>query len=49
LEKAFFFNAHNDLFEEVKFRAARRMWAQIMKELGHTQHDAPVSHKRAVL
>ncbi len=32
---SFFFNAHNDLFEEVaKFRAARRMWAHIMKELG---------------
>ena len=30
---AFFFNAHNDLLEEVaKFRAARRMWAKIMKE-----------------
>ena len=30
---AFFFNAHNDLLEEVaKFRAARRMWARIMKE-----------------
>jgi len=30
---SFFFNAHNDLFEEVaKFRAARRMWARIMKE-----------------
>lgn len=30
---SFFFNAHNDLFEEVaKFRAARRMWAKIMKE-----------------
>ncbi len=30
---AFFFNAHNNLFEEVaKFRAARRMWARIMKE-----------------
>ena len=30
---AFFFNAHNDLFEEVaKFRAARRIWARIMKE-----------------
>ena len=29
----FFFNAHNDLFEEVaKFRAARRMWAKIIKE-----------------
>lgn len=32
---SFFFNAHNNLFEEVaKFRAARRMWAGIMKELG---------------
>ena len=30
---SFFFNAHNHLFEEVaKFRAARRLWARIMKE-----------------
>ena len=30
---SFFFNAHNDFFVEVaKFRAARRLWAQIMKE-----------------
>ncbi|MBI5267072.1 MAG: methylmalonyl-CoA mutase [candidate division Zixibacteria bacterium] len=30
---SFFFAAHNDLFEEVaKFRAARRMWARIVKE-----------------
>ncbi|MCL5995067.1 MAG: methylmalonyl-CoA mutase family protein [Chloroflexi bacterium] len=30
---AFFFNAHNDLLEEVaKFRAARRLWARIMRE-----------------
>jgi len=30
---SFFFNAHSDFFEEVvKFRAARRMWAKIMKE-----------------
>lgn len=30
---SFFFNAHNDFFEEVaKFRAARRLWASIMKE-----------------
>jgi len=30
---AFFFNAHNNLFEEVaKFRAARRIWGKIMKE-----------------
>jgi len=38
---SFFFNAHNDLFEEVaKFRAARRMWAGIMKELGATDPQA---------
>jgi methylmalonyl-CoA mutase N-terminal domain/subunit len=30
---AFFFNSHNDLFEEVaKLRAARRLWARIMKD-----------------
>ncbi len=30
---SYFFNSHNDFFEEVaKFRAARRMWAKIMKE-----------------
>lgn len=30
---AFFFNCHNEFFEEIaKFRAARRMWAKIMKE-----------------
>lgn len=30
---AFFFNAHNNFFEEVaKFRAARRIWAKLMKE-----------------
>jgi len=29
---SFFFNAHNNIFEEVaKFRAARRMWAEIME------------------
>lgn len=38
---SFFFNAHNNLFEEVgKFRAARRMWATIMKELGATDPKA---------
>ncbi|WP_127132206.1 acyl-CoA mutase large subunit family protein [Pseudoflavitalea rhizosphaerae] len=38
---SFFFNAHNNLFEEVaKFRAARRMWAQMMKELGATDPKA---------
>ena len=30
---AFFFNGHNNVFQEVaKFRAARRMWAQIMRD-----------------
>jgi methylmalonyl-CoA mutase N-terminal domain/subunit len=30
---SFFFNAHNDLFEEIaKYRAARRIWAREMKE-----------------
>jgi methylmalonyl-CoA mutase, N-terminal domain len=38
---SFFFNAHNNLFEEVaKFRAARRMWACIMKGLGATDPQA---------
>ena len=38
---SFFFNAHNNLFEEVaKFRAARKMWARIMKELGATDEKA---------
>jgi len=38
---SFFFNAHNNLFEEVaKFRAARKMWAIIMKELGATDPGA---------
>ena len=38
---SFFFNAHNNLFEEVaKFRAARRMWAEIMKSLGASDERA---------
>ncbi|MBI3501163.1 MAG: methylmalonyl-CoA mutase [Bacteroidetes bacterium] len=38
---SFFFNAHNNLFEEAaKFRAARRMWAKITKELGATDERA---------
>ena len=38
---SFFFNAHNNLFEEVsKFRAARKMWAIIMKSLGATDPKA---------
>lgn len=38
---SFFFNAHNNFFEEVaKFRAARRMWAKMSKELGATNPKA---------
>lgn len=38
---SFFFNAHNNFFEEVaKFRASRRMWAKIMKGLGATDEKA---------
>ncbi len=37
---SFFFNAHNNLFEEVaKFRAARRLWAKIMKERFHAKDE----------
>jgi methylmalonyl-CoA mutase N-terminal domain/subunit len=36
---SFFFNAHNDLLEEVaKFRAARRLWAKIMKQRFRAQN-----------
>src|SRR5450759_4052714 len=36
---AFFFNAHNNFFEEVaKFRAARRLWARIMRERFDSQN-----------
>lgn len=38
---SFFFNAHNNLFEEIaKFRALRRMWTRIMKEFGATDEKA---------
>ncbi|MEO5564519.1 MAG: methylmalonyl-CoA mutase family protein [Chitinophagaceae bacterium] len=38
---SFFFNAHNNLFEEVaKFRAARKMWAKMMKDMGATDPKA---------
>ncbi|MCH8940954.1 MAG: methylmalonyl-CoA mutase family protein [Bacteroidetes bacterium] len=37
---SFFFNSHNDLLEEVaKFRAARRLWAKIMKERFNAKKD----------
>lgn len=36
---SFFFNAHSNLFEEVaKFRAARRMWAKIMRDQFHARN-----------
>jgi len=36
---SFFFASHNNLFEEVaKFRAARRLWAKIMKERFHAKN-----------
>src|ERR671917_1743912 len=35
---SFFFNAHNNLLEEIaKFRAARRLWAHIMRERFHAR------------
>lgn len=38
---SFFFNAHNNLFEEIaKFRAARKMWAKLMSDLGATDPKA---------
>ncbi len=37
---SFFFNSHNDFFEEIcKFRAARRLWAKIMKEKFNAKND----------
>jgi methylmalonyl-CoA mutase N-terminal domain/subunit len=37
---AFFFNCHNNFLEEIaKFRAARRMWAVIMRDRFHAQND----------
>ena len=37
---SFFFNAHNDFFEEVaKFRAARRLWAKIVRERFHPREE----------
>ncbi|MEW6034108.1 MAG: methylmalonyl-CoA mutase family protein [Chloroflexota bacterium] len=37
---SFFFNCHNDFFEEVaKFRAARRIWGREMKERFHAQKE----------
>ncbi len=36
---SFFFNSHNDFFEEIaKFRAARRIWATVMRERYHARN-----------
>jgi methylmalonyl-CoA mutase N-terminal domain/subunit len=38
---SFFFNCHNNFFEEIaKFRAARRMWANLTKAMGATDEKA---------
>lgn len=38
---SFFFNCHNNFFEEIaKFRAARRMWAKLTRQLGATDEKA---------
>jgi methylmalonyl-CoA mutase N-terminal domain/subunit len=38
---SFFFNAHNNLFEELsKYRAARRLWAEMMRDEFHAQDAA---------
>jgi methylmalonyl-CoA mutase N-terminal domain/subunit len=37
---SFFFNAHNDFFEEIaKYRAARRIWARVMRERFGATHE----------
>ncbi len=46
---SFFFNAHNNFLEEVsKYRAARRLWARLMRERfaarQESSHDASLSH-----
>ena len=42
---SFFFNAHNDFFEEIaKYRAARRIWAQELRETFGAQQPALVAH-----
>jgi methylmalonyl-CoA mutase N-terminal domain/subunit len=37
---SFFFNAHNDFFEEIaKYRAARKIWAQVMRDQYHATSE----------
>jgi methylmalonyl-CoA mutase, N-terminal domain len=37
---SFFFNAHSDFFEEIaKYRAARKLWAEVMRDRFHARSD----------
>jgi methylmalonyl-CoA mutase, N-terminal domain len=37
---SFFFNSHSDFFEEIaKFRAARKLWAHVMRDRFHAKHE----------
>ena len=37
---SFFFNSHSDFFEEIaKFRAARKLWANVMRDRFHARHE----------
>ncbi len=37
---SFFFNAHNEFFEEIaKYRAARRLWAHLMRDRFHAKNE----------
>ena len=37
---SFFFNSHNDFFEEIaKYRAARKIWAEVMRDRYHAQSE----------
>jgi methylmalonyl-CoA mutase, N-terminal domain len=37
---SFFFNSHSDFFEEIaKFRAARKIWANVMRDRFHARHE----------
>src|SRR5450755_3682293 len=37
---SFFFNSHSDFFEEIaKFRAARKVWAQVMRDRFHAKNE----------
>jgi methylmalonyl-CoA mutase N-terminal domain/subunit len=37
---SFFFNSHNDFFEEIaKYRAARKIWAEVMRDRYHAKDE----------